>query len=238
MTLFGYVRHPIDNATLKILNASWRREVRDVLDLVTIHEWWPYAEASCSGAFTTVSNWTGHDWLLEDGKLVENAKRVAFLPFKDLPRHTPRPLELALWILHKEERQLMQDHGWHIRNSGEVAGTPERYRSCIQQSRGEFSCAKPSCMKWQNAWISNRTLLSSRERKTRCRATYGPERRLAKRARRVPLLDNRRGCPGARGRKRRLSAPSPCSARARREFFDGQHIIAGLLDEAPSGTAK
>ena len=32
------------------------------------------------------------------------------------------------------------------------------YRAYIQKSRGEFSCAKPSCMKFQNAWISDRTL--------------------------------------------------------------------------------
>ena len=52
----------------------------------------------------------------------------------------------------------MEEHGWRIQNSGEVAGTPELYQRYIQRSRGEFSCAKPSCMKWQNAWISDRTL--------------------------------------------------------------------------------
>jgi glycosyltransferase involved in cell wall biosynthesis len=31
-------------------------------------------------------------------------------------------------------------------------------QSYIQGSRGEFSCAKPSCMKFQNAWVSDRTL--------------------------------------------------------------------------------
>jgi hypothetical protein len=131
----------------------WRR-IRPPICL----DHWPYAEVACSDAFTTVSNWTGWDWLLEDGALFENTKRVAFLPFKELPRHTPQPLELALWILDDQERRLMEDHGWRIRNSGEVTSTPELYRSYIQQSRGEFSCAKPSCMKWQNAWVSDRTL--------------------------------------------------------------------------------
>jgi glycosyltransferase involved in cell wall biosynthesis len=45
-----------------------------------------------------------------------------------------------------------------VRHSREVAGSPEAYRSYIQQSRGEFSCAKPSCIDFQNAWISDRTL--------------------------------------------------------------------------------
>ena len=131
----------------------WRR-IRPPICL----EWWPYAEVPCSDAFSTVSNWAGYDWLLENGMLWENTKRVAFLAFKDLPRHTPQPLELALWILDEQERRLMEEHGWRIQNSGEVAGTPELYQRYIQRSRGEFSCAKPSCMKWQNAWISDRTL--------------------------------------------------------------------------------
>jgi hypothetical protein len=32
------------------------------------------------------------------------------------------------------------------------------YRSYIQGSRGELSCVKPSCIKLQNAWISDRSL--------------------------------------------------------------------------------
>jgi glycosyltransferase involved in cell wall biosynthesis len=32
------------------------------------------------------------------------------------------------------------------------------YQAYIQNSRGEFSCAKRSCMKFQNAWVSDRTL--------------------------------------------------------------------------------
>ncbi|NUR56742.1 MAG: hypothetical protein HOQ29_20055 [Acidobacteria bacterium] len=39
-----------------------------------------------------------------------------------------------------------------------MTSSPETYRSYIQASRGEFSCAKPSCMALQNAWISDRTL--------------------------------------------------------------------------------
>src|SRR2546426_641900 len=36
--------------------------------------------------------------------------------------------------------------------------TPEMYQLYIQRSRGEFSCAKGSCIKFQNAWVSDRTL--------------------------------------------------------------------------------
>ena len=52
----------------------------------------------------------------------------------------------------------MESHGWGLRHSREAPGTPELYQSYIEGSRGEFSCVKPSCMKFQNAWISDRTL--------------------------------------------------------------------------------
>ncbi len=126
---------------------------------------WPAVFDSRCAAFTTVSSWSGASWLraIENGKPVlrENTKRVAFLPFIDLPRHTTQPLELALYLVeHKDaaDRSRLLEHGWRLRDSREVAGTPEAYQAYIQRSRGEFSCAKPSCMDLQNAWISDRTL--------------------------------------------------------------------------------
>ena len=35
---FGYVLHPVDLALNKVMAAAGRREVRDLVDLVTIHE--------------------------------------------------------------------------------------------------------------------------------------------------------------------------------------------------------
>ena len=56
-----------------------------------------------------------------------------------------------------EETEL-QKCGWRIRQSRQVTATPELYQQYIQRSRGEFSCAKPSYVKFQNAWISDRTI--------------------------------------------------------------------------------
>src|SRR5439155_8369673 len=113
------------------------------------------------GAMTTVSAWSSGDWVKDDVTRYENSKRAAFLAFKDLPRHTSQPLELALFMVTEddiEEQCLMQRHGWKIRASRDVAGSPEAYRRYIQGSRGEFACAKRSCMEFQNAWVSDRTL--------------------------------------------------------------------------------
>ena len=138
---------------------------------------WPFFFDPATRAFTTVSSWSSASWLTvnENGKIVlrDNTKRVSFLDFIELPRHTSQPLELALYLLDRdpvgrvrvkqaekdaEERARLEDHGWQVRDSREVAGSPEAYRRYIQESRGEFSCAKPSCMEFQNAWISDRTL--------------------------------------------------------------------------------
>ena len=38
-----------------------------------------------------------------------------------------------------------------------MAGDPGSYRSYVQRSRGQFSCAKPSYVRLQTAWVGDRT---------------------------------------------------------------------------------
>jgi hypothetical protein len=127
-------------------------------------ERWPYVHDPHCEAFTTVSNWRSHDWIAYGTKLHDNTKRRAFLKFLELPRQTRQRLELALWFGDKkapedaEDKRLLEGHGWRVRHSREVAATPEMYQAYIQRSRGEFSCVKPSCIWFQNAWISDRAL--------------------------------------------------------------------------------
>jgi hypothetical protein len=124
---------------------------------------WPYTFDSRSEAFTTVTDWWG-GWAPEmvDGRLAlyDNNKRVSFLAFAELGGLTTQPLELAIHLSGTEDddRRLLERYGWRIRHSSEVSSTPERYRDYIQRSRGEISCVKPSCIKLQNAWISDRSL--------------------------------------------------------------------------------
>jgi hypothetical protein len=127
-------------------------------------ELWPYVHDSRSEAFTTVAGWWSGKWIkvIEEGKevLYDNNKRVAFLECAALPGMTTQPLELALLLADGdvEDRCVLERHGWHIRDAREVASTPERYQAYIQGSRGEWSCAKPVFVKFQNAWVSDRTV--------------------------------------------------------------------------------
>jgi hypothetical protein len=122
---------------------------------------WQPTPADATAPYTTVSQWWGGDeWVVFGGEAYLNAKRVSFLEYLDLPSRIPVRLELALCLGEDDEPEMrsLQERGWTIRSAGDEVATPEQYRAYIQRSRGEFSCAKPSCMRLQNAWISDRTL--------------------------------------------------------------------------------
>jgi hypothetical protein len=117
---------------------------------------WSSHGARDDAPFTTLAHWHADAWLQQGPP---ETKRDGFLPFLDLPRHTTFPLELALDLTPADpDRAVLKERGWRIRDAQAVAGTPWHYQNYIQNSRGEFSCAKPSCMRLQNAWVSDRTL--------------------------------------------------------------------------------
>jgi hypothetical protein len=127
---------------------------------------WPYTYDPTCRRFTTVSSWLAGEYITERtsaGKriLYANDKRISFLRFAQLPSRTSSQLELALYldgVLDADDKHLLESNGWHVRHSLDVAGTPERYQSYVQSSRGEFSCAKPSYIAFESAWVSDRTL--------------------------------------------------------------------------------
>ena len=123
-------------------------------------DWWPVCRADEAAPFTTVSHWqTSREWVTFGAESYPNDKRTGFLPFLDLPQRTSQPLELALCLGdNDEETAPLTARGWRVRHAHTVAGTPWDYQRYIQQSRGEFSCAKPSYVRLQNAWLSDRTV--------------------------------------------------------------------------------
>jgi hypothetical protein len=117
---------------------------------------WPIAEQPPSDAFTTVTHWW-EGWMYFAGEEYPNDKRTSFLEFVDVPRLSGLPLELATNLEDEDDRVLLERTGWRLRDSSTLR-TPDHYRNYIRGSRGEFSCAKPSCMRLQNAWVSDRTI--------------------------------------------------------------------------------
>jgi hypothetical protein len=120
---------------------------------------WPPSAALSTAAFTTITNWF-EGWMEYQGETYDNGKRAGFLPFLDLPRRTNKPLELAVCLGGDStgERAILNKHGWRVQEAWDVTSTPWDYQRYIQSSFGEFSCVKPSCVRLQNAWISDRSL--------------------------------------------------------------------------------
>ncbi len=123
-------------------------------------EQWPYRYDPRCEAFTTVSSWWGGEFVSDESEVYDNNKRASLLEFVALPRVTSQPLELALLLGPGDEgdQAVLEEHGWRVRRASYVSRTPEMYGRYIRRSRGEFSCAKPSCLKLQNRWVSDRTV--------------------------------------------------------------------------------
>ena len=120
---------------------------------------WPAIPPGGAAPYTTVAHWWGGDFEF-NGVTYCNEKRVSFLEYIDLPTRTAVQLELALCLAeyYEEYRRLMEPKGWRLREAWDVSSTPDDYRAYVRRSRGEWSCAKPSFIALETAWVSDRTL--------------------------------------------------------------------------------
>jgi hypothetical protein len=229
---------------------AWRR-IRPPVDLQS----WPFVPPPDAAPYTTVSSWMGGvdgEWVDDGaGGFYDNNKRVAFLRYVELPRRVRADFELALCLDESPEseararaaayadyvgdaadRKRLEEHGWRVRHAYDAAGSPERYQHYIRGSRGEFSCVKPSCIHFRNAWISDRTLCYL--------ATGRPA--IVEDTGASAVLPNGEGLlrfaslAEAADAVRRVEADYARQCRAARALveahFDARKIVAGLLDEA------
>jgi hypothetical protein len=120
---------------------------------------WPITHAAGNAPYSTMAHWW-HQAERVDGRTVDNNKWVSFMEYLEVPREVPQRLELALGEgpAIPKARAFWGRHGWEVSDAWEVASTPWDYQDFVRQSRGEFSCAKATCMVLENAWISDRTL--------------------------------------------------------------------------------
>jgi len=194
---------------------------------------WTPAPTDRATGYTTVVNWWD-SWVVFRDESYSNSKRDGFLPFLDLPRRISRPLELAIHLAPDEagERAMLTQHGWRLRDATTVAATPWDYQDYIQTSFGEFSCVKPSCVRTQNAWISDRTLCYLASGKPAVVQHTGPSRFLPSDTGlcRFTTIDD------AVAHLEAVAADYERHARLARalveEFFDARHVIRRVLDVA------
>src|SRR5215210_3874626 len=195
---------------------------------------WPPVQANSMAPYTTVSHWWANSWVEIQGELRDNNKRAAFLAYSDLPLRTSTPLELALSLApsDEEESRLLEERGWKIRHAWTVSSEPEQYRAYIQQSRGEFSVVKPSCLWFSNAWVSDRTICYLASAKPAVIQHTGPSR----------FLPDSEGLLRFRTLEEAARALSAVEADYERhcrlarelaeEHFDAQKVVGRVLERA------
>jgi hypothetical protein len=197
-------------------------------------DWWPVRGAPSDAPFTTVSHWYADEWFVGADASFRNDKRSGFLPFLDLPRRTSVPLELALCLAADDgdERDCLAHRGWRVRDAFAVTSTPWDYQRYIQDSRGEFSCVKPSCLYFQNAWISDRTLCYLASGKPAVVQHTGPSRFLPDDAGIWRFRDAEDAVRGLEAVAADYGRQSRLARALAEEFFDASKVAASVLERA------
>jgi hypothetical protein len=195
---------------------------------------WPVAKENTGGRFTTVSSWWSSEWLGEEGDYYDNSKRAAFLEFLELPRYTNQVLELALSLGngHDDDRRLFQEHGWVVRDTRDVAHSPADYRRYIQKSLGEFSCAKASCRRLSNAWISDRTLCYLASGKPAVVQDTGPSARLPNGFGMIRFSTIEEAAAGLEAVASNYGRHSRAAREIAETHFDAMTIVSRILEHA------
>ena len=205
--------------------------IRPVVNL----EAWPFTYRPEAKFFTSISTWEIEDWVVsENEEYYENSKRINYLRFANLPQNLQQELELALYLTEEDEpeRNLMERGGWNIRLSREVAGNPEAYQTYIQDSRGEISAVKPSCIFFQNAWMSDRSLCYLASGKPVVVQNTGPSTYLPDGEGLLRFSDKEQAVMAIEEINSSYLHHCKAAREIAEEYFDSQKVLAKLLNQA------
>jgi hypothetical protein len=121
-------------------------------------EMWESMRQHGSDAFTTIAGWQQlwRDVTL-NGELYRWSKHLEFMKFIDLPSRTTQTLELALAGCNEDDRRMLEQQGWRIRDASEVSDDVDTYRRYIGGSRAEFTVAKDQNVRLRSGWFSDRS---------------------------------------------------------------------------------
>ena len=121
---------------------------------------WPVVRATQPDRFTTIASWRGAFGPIEHGGRRLGVKAHEFRKVMSLPKKVKQQLELALSIDAGDDtdRRSLMDNGWRLVAPGEVAATPQAFRTYVQHSGGEFSAAQGMYVETHSGWFSDRTV--------------------------------------------------------------------------------
>ena len=131
----------------------WIRTLQPV-----VLEHWPVARDITYDAFTTVGNWRTYG-PIEYGGAIYGQKVHSVRQFLALPSLTDEKFMPAFMIHPDETRDLgaLSEHGWHLLDPTQVAGSPSAYRRFVQGSKAELGIAKSGYVVSRSGWFSDRS---------------------------------------------------------------------------------
>ncbi|MCE9610784.1 MAG: hypothetical protein K8R23_11375 [Chthoniobacter sp.] len=120
---------------------------------------WPVAGEITRSAFTTIGNWRGYGSVEFQGEHY-GQKAHSLRQFLSLPNLCSETFTPALAIHPEEKKDLaaLAGNGWQVLDPGEIADTPDAYRSFIQGSKGELGIAKTGYANSHCGWFSDRSV--------------------------------------------------------------------------------
>jgi hypothetical protein len=193
---------------------------------------WPPTQAESIAPYTTITSWWD-GWVESQGQSYFNRKRDGFMQVLDLPRWTTYPLELAICgAADKNDRRMLQERGWRICDAFDVASSPRNYQRYIQNSRGEISCAKPSCIRLQNAWVSDRTLCYLASGKPAVIQHTGPSRFLPDSAGMFRFRNLEEAVRCLQVVEADYDQQCKLARELAEEYFDAQKVVKNVIEQA------
>ncbi len=131
----------------------WKKTVQPVS-----LEHWPFQAGEPLDRFTTVMNWASYEPVEWAGKIY-GQKDLEFEKFRDLPKRTPQPLEMAMGrgIGGRRPTEELRALGWTIHEAGVVLPDHLTYRDFLRTSKAEWSVAKHGYVAGLTGWFSCRT---------------------------------------------------------------------------------
>ena len=119
---------------------------------------WPDRSPQPADLFTTIGNWR-QEWreVTFEGERYTWSKHHEFLRYLDLPERTGREFELALSSCEPEDRKMLEERGWRVRDALEISNGIDPYRDYVGASRGEFTVAKDQNVRLRTGWFSDRS---------------------------------------------------------------------------------
>jgi hypothetical protein len=119
---------------------------------------WPPMPARREG-FTTIASWRGGYGRVESGGRLLGQKAHEFRRFAAAPEAIQETFEIALEIGpdDADDEEMMRGHGWNLVDPLERVGSPDAFRSYIQDSWAEFSVAQGIYVETNTGWFSDRT---------------------------------------------------------------------------------